>query len=146
MKMRYLGLIAATLLVPAAAALADEEKTYDEGVVLDVTSIRTKPGMFDAYMKWLSTVYKANMEAEKKAGLIVNYAIYSALPHGPNDPDLYLVTTFKNFGAMDGLEDKLEPIYKKVYASRADASKAEMDRESMREVLGDEIIRELKLK
>jgi hypothetical protein len=146
MKMRYLGLIAATLLVPAAAALADDEKPYDEGVVQDVTSIRTKPGMFDAYMKWLSTTYKANMEEEKKAGLIVDYAVYTALPRGPHDPDLYLVTTYKNLGAMDGLEDKLEPIYKKVYASRTAASKAEIDREAMREVLGDEIIRKLTLK
>jgi hypothetical protein len=146
MKKRYLGLIAATALVPAVAALADDEKTYEEGVVVDVSSIRTKPGMFDAYMKWLSTTYKANMEEEKKAGLIIDYAIYTALPHGPNDPDLYLVTTYKNFAAMDGLEDKLEPIYKKVWASRAAASKAEIDREAMRQVLGDEIIRQVKLK
>lgn len=145
MKMRYLGLLAATLLIPAAV-IADEDRSYEEGVVVDVTSVRTKPGMFDAYMKWLATTYKANMEEEKKAGIIVDYAIYSALPRGPHDPDLYLVTTFKNLAAMDGLDDKLEPIYKKVWATRAAANKADADRESMREVLGDEIIRKLNLK
>lgn len=146
MKMRCLSLLAVTLLIPAAAAFADDERNYDEGVVVDVTSVRTKPGMFDTYMKWLATTYKANMEEEKKAGIIVDYAIYSALPRGPHDPDLYLVTTFKNLAAMDGLDDKLEPIFKKVWASRSAANKADADREAMREVLGDEIIRKLNLK
>jgi hypothetical protein len=129
-----------------SSALADDSKSYTEGPVTDVSSVRTKPGMFDAYMKWLDTTYKQIMDEEKKAGIIVDYAIYAAVPRSPHDPDLYLITTFKNMAALDGLDDRLEPIERKVWATRDAANKADADRESMREILGSQLIRRLNLK
>jgi hypothetical protein len=147
MKTRLASLLAMTaLMIPAVAAYADDERSYTEDVVVEVTAIRTKPGMYDTYMHWLATTYKQNMEEEKKAGIIVDYSIMSATPHKPGDPDLYLTTTFKNMAALDNLDDKTEAIFKKVWATRAIAAKAEIDRESMREILGSELLRKLILK
>ena len=148
MQLRFLTALAVTVMSMSAmsSALADDSKSYTEGTITDVSSVRTKPGMFDAYMKWLDTTYKQLMEAEKKAGIIVDYAVYGAVPRTLHDPDVYLTVTFKNLAALDGLDDRLEPIERKVWATRDAANKADADRESMREILGSQLIRHLNLK
>jgi hypothetical protein len=148
MQLRFLTALAATVMSMSvmSSALADDSKSYTEGTVTDVSSVRTKPGMFDAYMKWLDTTYKQLMEEEKKAGIIVDYAVYGAVPRSPQDPDLYLTVTFKNLAALDGIDDRIEPIERKVWATRDAANKADADRESMREILGSQLIRHLTLK
>jgi len=102
--------------------------------------------MFDAYMKWLDTTGKQIREDQKKAGIILDYAVYSANPRSPHDPDLYMTITYKNMAALDGLDDRIEPLMKKIYASRDASNKASADRESLREILGTELIRKLELK
>ncbi|HWX32853.1 MAG TPA: hypothetical protein VNZ53_36160 [Steroidobacteraceae bacterium] len=148
MKLRFLAALAmATLSMSTiSSVLADDSKSYTEGVVKQVTAIRIKPGMFDAYMKWLDTTGKQIRDDEKKAGLIVDYAVYQAQPRSPHDPDLYLVITYKNMAALDGLSDRIEPLQKKIWGTREAAAKASADRESMREVLGSELVRQLDLK
>jgi hypothetical protein len=103
--------IAALSAGAMSPARADDSRSYTEGPVTIVTSIRTKPGMFDTYMKWLDTTGKQLREDEKKAGVILEYAIYSVAPRSPHDPDLYMTVTYKNMGALDGLDDRDEPIF-----------------------------------
>ena len=148
MKLRFLATlaVAAVSLTATSTVLADDSKSYTEGPVVVVTAIRTKPGMFDAYMKWLDTTGKQIREDQKKAGIILDYAVYSANPRSPHDPDLYMTITYKNMAALDGLEDRVEPLMKKIYASRDASNKASADRESLREILGTELIRKLELK
>jgi len=148
MKLRFLAALAVTALSMSAisSALADDSKAYTEGTVIEVTAVRTKPGMFVLYMKWLDTTGKQLREDEKKAGLILDYAVYGALPRSPHDPDIYLVITYKNMAALDGLSDRVEPLQKKIWATREAGAKAAADRESMREILGTELMRRLDLK
>jgi hypothetical protein len=148
MKLRFLATITVAALSMSAisSALADDSKSYTEGPVVVVTAIRTKPGMFDAYMKWLDTTGKQIRDEQKKAGLILDYAVYSASPRSPNDPDLYMTITYKNMAAFDGFDDRFEPIMKKVFATRDASNKAAADRESLRQILGTEMIRKLELK
>lgn len=147
MRVKVMGLLAAALLsVFSMTVSADDERSYNEGNVVDVTAVRTKPGMFDAYMKWLDTTYKQLMDEQKKAGIIVDYAAYAGSPRTPHDPDVYLVTVYKNMAALDNLDERTEAIARKVWASRDQANKADAERGVMREILGDELIRELKLK
>src|SRR5882672_5369312 len=148
MKLRFLATLAVAALSMTATStiLADDAKSYTEGPVVAVTAIRTKPGMFDAYMKWLDTTGKQLRDEQKKAGLILDYAIYSATPRSPQDPDLYMTITYKNMAALDGLDDRVEPIMKKFFASRDASNKAAADRESLREILSTQLIRKLDLK
>lgn len=148
MKLRYVAAIAVAVLSMGAISpvFADDSKSYTEGPVSEVTSIRTKPGMFDAYMKWMDTTGKQLREDEKKAGLIVDYAVYATRPRSPGDPDIYVVITYKNMAALDGLEDRVEPLMRKIWSTRDAANKANVDRESLREILGSQIIRQLNLK
>jgi hypothetical protein len=80
-KTRALGALAglfAFVALTGAAQAAD--RPYTEGPVSMVSSIRTEPGMFETYMTYLSTTYKQLMEEQKKAGIILDYAVYQATP------------------------------------------------------------------
>jgi len=136
--------IALALLGAAAGAVA-QTKVYKEGQVTEVSYIKTKPGKFDDYMAFLDTTYKALMEAEKKAGLVVSYGVYMAWARTPHDPDLILTVTYPNMAALDRIDEE-EAVEAKVVGSMAVQSKQFADREAIREVLGSQLIRELNLK
>ena len=129
----------------AATALADDGRVYQEGPVIEVSYIRTKPGKFDDYMKFLATTYRTLMEANKKAGLILDYNIYSATPRSPQDPDLLLTTTYPNMAALDRSEEA-DALAVKTIGSMASQNQSAIDREALREVLGSELVRKLVLK
>ena len=129
----------------AATVLADEGRVYQEGPVVEVSYIRTKPGKFDDYMKFLATTYRTLMEANKKAGLILEYNIYSATPRSPQDPDLLLTITYPNMAALDRNEES-EALAVKTIGSMASQNQSAIDREALREVLGSELVRKLILK
>ena len=142
-----LGMLGAALaLVAVVGVAAAADRPYTEGAVLNVSSIRTEPGMFDSYMNFLATTYKQNMEAQKAAGIILDYSVYTAVPRGPDDPDIYLVTTYKNMAALDGLAEKTDPMMQKLFGDMSQRSAATIARGKMRTQLGTEQIREIKLK
>jgi hypothetical protein len=128
-----------------ANALADDH-VYTEGEVVNVSSIRTEYGKFDDYMKYLDTVWKASMEASKKAGYIVNYQVVNVEPRTENDPDIYLVVTYKNWAALDGATAKGDIIAKQIEGSIEASNKAAAERGKIRRVLGSFTGQELKLK
>ena len=102
----------------SVSAVADDH-AFTEGPVVNVSSIRTVDGKFDDYMKWLGTTWKAQNEAAIKAGYLVSYQVLSAQPSGPDDPDLYLVLTYKNWAALDGALAKNDEIAKQTEGSVA---------------------------
>ncbi len=127
------------------AALADDH-SYTEGAVVSVGYIRTVDGHFDDYMKWLDTTWKALQEAGKKKGYIVSYQVVAATPHGPNDPDLLLIVTYKNWAALDGSLAKGDEISKEIEGSVEAANKSQADRAKIRTVLGGDTYQVLELK
>ncbi len=138
-----LGIFAMASLANVAVA---SDRPYTEGAVSTVNSIRTEPGMFETYMKWLSTTYKPMMEENKKAGIILDYHVYQTQPRSPDDPNLYLVVTYKNMAAMDGLADKTDATLQKFIGSQEVRDQKAIERGKMRTQLGTEMIRELVLK
>ena len=139
------ALLGLVLSATVGIASAQTDKPYKEGQVTELSYIKIKPGKFDDYMKFLDTTYKALMEANKKAGLIVGYAVYSMQARTPQEPDLLLTITYANMAALDKI-DEGEAVAAKVVGSTAVQNKAYIDREAMREVLGAQLIRELVLK
>ena len=119
---------------------------YNDGPVVNVSAIRTVDGHFDDYMHWLATGFKKQEEAAKKAGLIVEYHVYTAEPHGPNDPDIYLVVEYKNWAALDGIGAKFDALTTQTEGSVQKADDAQVSRAKIRTVLGSETIQEALLK
>ena len=127
------------------SASAADTKPFTDGPVTEVSYVKTKPGKFLAYMQYLDTTYKQIMEANKKAGLITDYAVYAATPRTPQDPDVILTVVYANMAALDK-SDEGDAVAEKIAGSMETQSKAAADRESLREVLGGELIRQMILK
>jgi hypothetical protein len=137
------GMFAFAAIVGSAAAA---DRPYTEGTVSVVSSIRTEPGQLENYMKYLATTYRQLMEEQKKAGHIVDWSVYTTRPRTPGDPDLYLLTTYKNLAAMDGLQDKVEAIQEKFIGNQEARDAAMVARGKMRSLVGSEVIRKVEFK
>jgi len=146
MKKPILLLLAALLTIATTLTRAEDEHAYTEGPVLVVSFVRTEPGMFEEYMRYLSKTYKHLMEESKKQGIITDYAIYQARPHDPQDADLILTVTYKNMAALDNLQARSDPLIKEAFGSLPKASAAAGERTKMRKEIGSQLVRQLILK
>ena len=148
--MRLIQGICGTAALVAASALTTpvyaDGRDWNDGPVINVSSIRTVDGHFDDYMHWLATTYKKQQEAAKKAGLITSYRVIVIEPRGPNEPDILLVTEFKDWAALDHLGSKLDQISAQIEGSTEAAAKSEVDRAKIRTVLGSRTQQEAVLK
>ena len=132
----------ATLAAPASA----DGRNWNDGPVINVAAIRTVDGHFDDYMHWLSTVFKKQQEAAKAKGLILSYRVVVAEARDPHDADIYLITEYKNWAALDNLGSKFDQVSAEVEGSVDAAAKSEADRAKIRTVLGSRTMQEAKLK
>src|SRR6202162_5488713 len=93
-----MGLAAFSL---SSNARAQDERQYSDGPVTEVDYIHVEYGHFEEYIDWLNSTWKPTMEAMKKAGLIIDYKIFSATPKSPDQPNIYLWITYENMAALD---------------------------------------------
>jgi len=146
MKLRTLCGIA-LFAYASSPLLAQEPRVYSEGAVSVVTTVNVHDGQLESYMGYLSKTFKPDMEAQKKAGNVLAYAVYTTRARTPDDPDLYLVVTYTNMAAFDGIDDREEAVSQKVSGeSGAQADLSFIARGKMREIMGSEVIREVVLK
>jgi len=126
---------------------AQDVRQYSDGPVTNVTYIHVDYGNFEKYIDWLNATWKPTMEATKKAGLIIDYKVFSFTPIGytANQPNMILWITYKNMAALDKQAEE-EDVAKKVIGSTELQNRARIGRNDYREVLGSELIRELILK
>jgi hypothetical protein len=126
-------------------ARAQDERQYADGPVTDVAYIRVEYGRFEEYVDWLNSTWKPTMEATKKAGLIVDYKVFTAIPRSADQPNIFRMITYQNMAALDkGIE--LEAVARNVIGSTEVQNKARVGRNEYRKLLGSELIRELVLK
>src|SRR5438105_14084121 len=151
MKISQLSLVACLLIAGASvgqtAGAQASTRSYREGPVISVSYIRTKPGMFDKYMQYLDGPYKTNLEAQKAAGIVLDYGIYTSEPRTPADHDIMLTVVYKNWGALDNLADRTDAIVNKALQSTPEQRAQQfIDRGAMRESLGSRTYQQLTLK
>ncbi|HTL20437.1 MAG TPA: hypothetical protein VL220_06960 [Steroidobacteraceae bacterium] len=146
MKKSVLLLLAVSLAISTSVTRAQEEHAYTQGAVVVVSFVRTEPGMFEDYMRYLDNTYKRLMDGYKKQGIIVDYAIYQSLPRDPHDADVILTVTYKNMAALDDLQSRTDPALKQAFGSLPKAASASADREKLRKQLGSQLVRQLILK
>ena len=146
MKHLFAALAACAAFVVAPALAADVSPPYENGPVWDFTEIKTKDGHFDDYVKWLSTEWRAQEEALKKAGYIVDYKVYAVADPRGDDPDIILATEYKNMAAMDTPVAEMYAFQAKHMGSVDQANQQQAARGSIRTIMGDVLTRELILK
>lgn len=129
----------------SAQGASSDERQYTEGPVTFVQEISVEYGHFEDYIDWLNSTWKPTMEATKKAGIIIDYKVFSAQPQSPDHPSIILWITYKNMAALDRDAEEDE-IAKKVICSTECQNQARQGRNKYRTVLRREYIRELLLK
>ena len=140
---RFLLLLSAFVLsLPADAQLGT---TYNEGPVTEVTYLKIEYGHFDAYVDWLNSTWKPLNEAKKKAGLIIDYRVYTASPRKPEEPNVIFMITYKNMAALDRRTEE-DAVAVKMIGSAKEQDEARIARSVYRKRLGSELIREVILK
>jgi hypothetical protein len=146
MKRYILPLFAAILALSAPATRAQEDHAYTQGTVTIVSFVRTEPGMFEEYLRYLDNTYKKLMDKLKAQGAVTDYAIYQALPRDAQDADVIITVTYKNMAALDTLQASTDPVVKELFGSLPKAASASVDREKLRKQLGSQMVRQLILK
>jgi len=125
---------------------AKDERQYAEGPVTEVSYLHVEYGHFEEYIDWLNSTWKPTMEATKKAGLIIDYKVFSATPKSPDQPNIILWISFKNAAAALDKGVELEEVARKVIGSTEYQNQARVARSEYRKFLGSEYVRELILK
>ena len=145
--MRYGKLMLLSLSLMAAPAFAqDEGPSYNKGPVWDFGEVKTMDGHFDDYMKWLAGPWKAQQEALKKAGVIIDYKVLLVTDPRKDEPDIVLATEYANIAAFDQSTEKEYAMGQKIWGSMSKANQEQAARGAIRTILGDTLTREAILK
>lgn len=144
MKARHL-LLMFCLLAGAVLDAAAQDRNYNLGPVTDVTFVKVKPGKFNEYMVYLAGPYRAVMEENKKAGLVLRWSILGNQARDPRDADLILTVTYPDLATSEKI-DAFEAAAGRMVGSQTQQAQKAIDREAMREVLGSQRVRELVFK
>ena len=130
----------------AFSTWAQDVRQYTDGPVTELDYIRVEYGHFEEYVDWLNSTWKPTMEATKKAGLILDYKAVRATPKTPDQPNIFLMITYKNMAAALDKVVEQEEVAKKVIGTTEVQNKARVGRNQYRTVLGTEYVREIILK
>lgn len=150
MKTNLIGLLAAVSLFLSGTALAQEHTT--QGPVWTLASYQFEEGQFDNYMNWLRRNYLPIVQAQKKAGLIMDYKIFMSERSNPNDGDITFAvlhsSAAKAFDYNAADDDASNAIGRAHWASLPEATReAERDsRYKMRRFISNGWVREITLK
>ena len=144
MKMFARCLVAFVLTSVPLAGMAQQNYTYV--TVNRVVKLRILPGKTKEFYQAFAYAPKV-FEAEKAAGLITGYSIYTSVNYeGSEKWDVLYVIQYKNMAALDTIADQAEPIVAKVYGSPEKRAEVMKMRIESGEEVSSELIREIHLK
>src|ERR1700693_5123111 len=119
---------------------------YTEGPVWVLTTIKTKAGLGDDYLKSISQTVKPVYDEGKKQKIILDYKIFQGDAMGAQDFNILIMVEYPNMAALDGLRDKMDPIVEKIMGSEDQRRATAVKRLDIREILGTKTMREITLK
>ncbi len=138
------GAIIALCLLAGAAIAQDHARNWESGHVVQVTHVQIKPGMFNAYINDLNSLWRRSMEIQKEDGHVVDYSIYSNPNVRDGEPHLILTVTYENWAAFDLGVDYFEEVSKKLVGSMDEMREAAIDREALRTISSSFVLQEVK--
>jgi hypothetical protein len=111
--------IAAALSTLVVAAPLFAQENFTEGPVSRIILIHIKPGHNADFWNDVRQNLKPLYEEYKKQGLITDYHFFTkASTENPEDWNVGINLVYQNYGALDGLAAKTDPITLKFYGSR----------------------------
>jgi hypothetical protein len=127
-----------------AARAQTAERVYDNGTVWRVSEVETKPGMFNDYIKYLSTSWRAAQEASKKTGDVISYKVLVVDSPRDHEANVILMVEYRDMAVFDRSMKESDAQTAAVFGSVARAQESAVAREAMRTTHGQALLRELK--
>ena len=131
------------MLTLSIAASAQVNRPYHNGSVWVVATIQMKPGMENAYKKYLTTDWKKEQEALKKDGQILSYCVLETEGHGSGDWNMLLMTEYKDLATYEANLAKADSLAQTVVGDDAKQVQGYRERLAIREVLGTRLARQI---
>jgi hypothetical protein len=144
-KRMAIGIFAILVLVASVTVYAQMKRPFRNGSVWQISFIRMKPGMDTAYMEYVAGQWKAEQEAQKKAGNLLSYKVLAVEGHTSAEWNLMLMTEYKDLATMEATEDKADAVTQQVTGNDEKQRQGYREREAIREVVGTRLAREMVL-
>ena len=113
------------------------------GTVTRVVLLRIKPGQTDAFWDDVRRNTKPIFEEYKRRGILVDYGYFTkATWDGPTDWDVGFTLTYSNWGALDNLGQRTDPVTIGHYGSVERRTAAQAARINTSEVAQSFLIRQ----
>ena len=143
-----LRLAGALLLAPVFFTVtAHAQVPYTQGTVTRVVLLSIVPGHSDALFADLKKNVVPLWEAEKKAGLILDYSLFlNQTASGLDGWDIGYTLTYKNMAALDDLPDKVYKMRMKQYGSKEDEQKVIEKRVENAKIVSSSLLRDITLR
>ena len=138
-----ISLLAAAILLLCVAVFAQVDRPYRNGSVWEISFVKVKNGMDEAYMNHVVTLWKNLREAEKKEGLILSYKVLSTEAHGTGDWNLMLMIEYKDLATMEANQPKQDAVAQRVIGDDQKQMQGSKVRDEIREVVGVRLAREI---
>jgi hypothetical protein len=126
-----------------AAVAADQARVYDMGTVWSIAFVETQPGGFDPYTRYLAEGWRQYMEEAKRMGDVVSYHVLQVESARDGEPDMMLITEYRNMAVFDRSLDELDAIQRRVFGSRTRSDELGVQRGGIRTLRGEMRAREL---
>jgi len=145
MKNKLLLAFLAALVVFCGQLSAKDDAPYTEGTVWELTLVRAKHGMVDAYLKSITRTFDAVMREAKKQDLILDYKVLLGHPGTAEDFNILLMVETRNMAEQDNIRERWGKIVLEAEGNADQRFNTASERVDMREVLGIKLMREITL-
>jgi hypothetical protein len=143
---RYRVALLAALLAPLPSTLAAQEH-YTLGPISRIILVDIKPGRGAEFWTDLRRTLRPLYDEYKKQGLIEGYSVgLKTTAEGPQDWDVAIVLTFKNWAALDTFAIKGDSVSMRYYGSYGKRSAAGTRRVEFGTTVGSFLVRDVTLK
>lgn len=142
MKSWIIGAAALASAFTAMPALA-QESSYKLGPLWTAARIDVEDGQYENYLDWLNKVWVDNQAFAKSQGWVMDYYILDNINARDGEPDLILLTRFKDFPSVAELDRRNAIINKRMSQDDHTADAASGERKKMRRQMGSVLYREL---
>jgi hypothetical protein len=140
-----LALVPLLLALPLKAVHAQEH--YTLGPVQRIILLDIKPGKTSEFWTDLRQNVRPLYDEYKRQGLIQDYSVgLKTTAEGPQDWDVALVLTFKNWGALDTFATKGDSVSMRYYGSYGKRSEAGAKRSEAATLYSSFLVRNVTLK
>lgn len=132
------------LMVVAAGA---QNPAYNNGPVWRVTYVHVNPGMGDAFWKDIHDNLKPIWDAQKQAGIIADYKLWTNVTtDNADDWSIAVGILYANWAALDSADSKAGTISAQHYGSREAMMAAAKKRSELAHTVASKLAREVTLK